>query len=86
MTADQSRAFSDVVGGGPSLQLTLLCIKFPVSEKSTGKSVISVGFSPLVLRKAPSNAPFDRFPGTPRVRKNRELTGNGLHGGGFSAA
>ena len=30
---------SRLVGGGRSLQLTLLCPKFPVSEKSTGKVI-----------------------------------------------
>lgn len=46
VTDDLSYVFSDVDGGGPSLQLTLLYRKFPVSEKSTGKIVIAVGFSP----------------------------------------
>ena len=69
--------WSRLVGGGASPELTLLCRKFPVSEKSTGKIVIAVGFSPFVLRKDPSHAAFCRFPGTLRMRKNRELTGNG---------
>jgi len=73
--------WSRLVGGGASPELTLLCRHSLYQRNLQGKSVIAVGFSPTCSTERPIPCAFCRFPGTPRIRKNRELTGNESHWG-----
>jgi hypothetical protein len=71
---------SRLVGGGASLQLTLLCRKFPASVKYTGKIAIAARSFVGSSTERPIPHGFRRTPRSPPVRKNRELTGNDSQG------
>ena len=76
---ENGNLMSRLVGGGSSLPLTLLCTKFPTSVKDTGKIACAArSFAGSFYGKL-HPARLSRDPRKPRVRMNRDLTGNDLH-------